>query len=321
MSGPAQLGASSRGIWTRRQALAVLTAAQVDQHVRAKTWQVTWRGVYADAGYELDAEQRAWAAVLAAGGAEDGPDGRRLRAVVSGRTAARLWRIPLVDDEDPATGADDHRLDDVAVDRNLGRQERGGRCLVPQRLRLVRDDVVRLPSGLWVTTPARTLLDCALLLNPEALVCALDAALHCRLVQPSSLEPPYRRPGSALLRSAVALADARAESPAETLTRLLLLPRLPGLEPQVEVFDDAGRTVARFDLGDRDARFAVEADGKAGHAGAQMVAKDRRRDRRTGALGWHTERVTWWELRRDQAAFVRRVVATHAARTPTRRAS
>jgi very-short-patch-repair endonuclease len=110
----------------------------------------------------------------------------------------------------------------------------------------------------------------------------------------------------------VALADARAESPPETLARLLLRPQLPGLEPQVELFDQTARIVARFDLGDRRVRLAVEADGKVAHAGAAMVAKDRRRDRRTEALGWHTERVTWWELRCEQAAFVRRVVTVHA---------
>ena len=316
MSGLAQLGASSCGVWTRREALTVLGSGQVDALVRAGTWQVPWRGVYADAGHLLDAEQRAWAAVLAAGGAVQGSGGRRLRAVAGGRTAARLWRLPLIDDEDPATQSDDSRLDDVVVDRNLVRQEHAGRCLLPRQAALLRGDVVQLPSGLWVTTPERTLLDCALLLAPQALVCVVDAALHRHLVRREDLGRPCRRAGSALLRTAVALADGRAESPPETLARLLLLPQLPGLEPQVELFDRTARLVARFDLGDPQARLAVEADGKAAHAGAAMVAKDRRRDRRTEALGWHTERVTWWELRREQDPFVRRVVAVHRARQP-----
>lgn len=51
----------------------------------------------------------------------------------------------------------------------------------------------------------------------------------------------------------------------------------------------------------------MEADGKRAHGGL-MVAKDRRRDRRTGSFGWTTERATWFELRRQQEAFVRRVV-------------
>ena len=122
------------------------------------------------------------------------------------------------------------------------------------------------------------------------------------------------RAHSLALQAAVRLADGRAESPPETLARLLLLPALPGLEPQVELYDEAWRPVARFDLGDRSVRLAVECDGKAAHAGAAMVAKDRRRDRRTEAYGWRTERVTWFELRREQPAVLRRITGVHAAR-------
>jgi len=312
------LGLRSCGVWTRAEALTVLDRGQVDALVRARTWQVPWRGVYADRGHELDAEQRAWAAVLAAGGAADHPGGPRLRAVALGRTAARVWGLPLVDDLDPATGRCEHLLDEVAVVRRLPTQHWAGRELRPVRTALASSDLVRLPSGVWVTSPLRTLVDCAGLLAPDALVCALDAALHRGLVTPHDLEQTVRaragRAHSVALEAAVRLADGRAESPPETLARLLLLPALPGLEPQVEIFDDAGRVVARFDLGDRSVRLAVECDGKAAHAGAAMVAKDRRRDRRTEAYGWRTERVTWFELRREQSAVLRRITDVHASR-------
>jgi hypothetical protein len=54
-------------------------------------------------------------------------------------------------------------------------------------------------------------------------------------------------------------------------------------------------------------------DGKRGHAGTRMVAKDRRRDRRTEPYGWRVERVTWHESRARPAA-TRRWVAEAAAR-------
>lgn len=95
------------------------------------------------------------------------------------------------------------------------------------------------------------------------------------------------------------------------MTRLLLLPVLPDLEPQVEVFDHAMRPVARFDLADRRVRLAIEADGKRGHAGRDMVAKDRRRDRRSERMGWWTERVTWWDLRREPAETRLRIADRH----------
>ena len=311
VSDTSTLGLRSHSVWTRAQALEVLGRGQVDALVRSRTWQVPWRGVYADGGHDLDAEQRAWAAVLAVGGA-------RLDAAASGRTAARLWGLPLIDDLDPATGHQEHLLEDVAVTRRLPTQHRAGRSLRPTRTRLVRSDLVRLPSGLPVVSPLRALVDCAGLIAPDALVCAVDAALHRGLVTRQDLDAAVRaRAGRAhglALAAAVASADGRAESPPETLARLLLQPSLPGLEPQVELFDETARLLARFDLGDQEVRLAVECDGKAAHAGAAMVAKDRRRDRRTEAYGWRTERVTWFELRRERAAVLRRITDVHAAR-------
>jgi very-short-patch-repair endonuclease len=52
-----------------------------------------------------------------------------------------------------------------------------------------------------------------------------------------------------------------------------------------------------------------------------MVAKDRRRDRRTEAYGWRTERVTWFELRREQPAVLRRICQAHAGQAATRERS
>ena len=310
-----RLGARSYGVWTRRQARALLRGGQVDALVRSGQWQVLWSGVYADAGIAPSPEQRAAAAVLAVGGDPGQP--HETRALASGRTAARVWGFPLIDDDDPATGAQQRRLDDVAVDRRLPRQQWAERTLLPRpTLPVGRGERVQLDSGLMLTSPLRTLVDCARLLTQEALVCVLDDALHRHLVAPAQLAAAAASraglPGARALRSAVALADGRAESPAETLARLLLRPVLPGLEPQVELFDGSARPVARFDLADRAVRLAVEADGVRGHAGRAMVAKDRRRDRTTGAYGWETERVTWFELRREPRLVVRRLVDRHA---------
>lgn len=309
------LGRDAYGVWTRQEALVQLRAGQVDGRVRDGEWQVLWSGVYADAGIDPSPEQRAAAAVLAVGGRPTRPS--TVTALASGRTAARVWRFPLVDDEDPATGARQHLLDDVAVSRRHHRQRWARRTLLPTRvLPVVRGDVVELDSGLLLTSPLRTLVDCARLLAHEALVCALDDALHRGLVGTEELIAATAaragRAGARALRAAVAVADGRAESPAETLARLLLLPVLPTLEPQVELHDRWGRTLARFDLADRVVRLAVEADGLRGHAGRAMVAKDRRRDRTTESCGWATERVTWFELRREQQQVVHRVVERHA---------
>lgn len=221
-----------------------------------------------------------------------GPQRSQPRAVACGRTAAHFWGLPLIDDDDPATGGREWLVDEVAVMAHLAALEQDGRTLLRHRLRLRPGDLVRTEGGCPITSTLRTLGDCCTLLALEAAVCALDAALHRGLVTRSQLEQTvavrHRVPGSAALRTAVDRSDARAESPVETLTRLLLLPALPALEPQVQLCDELGRVVARFDLTDRGRRLAVESDGKAAHSGPAMVAKDRARDRRTECYGWWT---------------------------------
>jgi len=301
-----QLGAASAGVWTRRDAVAVLGAGRVDALVRAGTWQVLWPGVLADAGHVPDPRQRAWAAVLASGGPG--------AAVACGRTAARLHGLPLVDDQDPATGSWDHLHDDVHADRHVGDVRCGGRVLHRRQLRLRPDDVVDV-GGLRVTAVARTLSDLSALLAPEALTCAVDRALAVATVSPDELDRAVERRtgrrGGPRLGDAVRRADARAEAPSETLARLLLEPHFP-LVPQVLLLDGAARPVARFDLADEQARVAVECDGRAGHQGTVLAARDRRRDRTARQLGWVVERFTWYDLRRRQGEVVDRVAELYA---------
>lgn len=184
MTDVSALGAGSLGIWSRQQALAAMSVGRYDAAVRGGCWQTVWPGVHADAGYDLDAHQRAYAAVLASGGG--GADARPT-AYACGRTAARCWELPLVDDDDPATGGHDLLHDDVGVDRHQRVLGCGDRFLHRRQLRLRPGEVVCLASGLWLTSPSRTLADCAALLTPDALVCCLDAALRQGLTSDSQL--------------------------------------------------------------------------------------------------------------------------------------
>lgn len=298
------LGNGTAGVWTRRQAADLkLSDTRIDHRVASGEWQRVRRGVLTDSGVVPDPLMRGWAAVHACGGSGT--------AWAAGRTTARLLDLPLIDDWDPATGAAEHVVDDVAV--MSSRHPRHRATLKVQRLELVPGDTC-LIGGCPSLTLERALPGLARMLSFEALVCLLDAALHDGVIDDARLdavvEAQAGRRGCRALERAVSLADGRAESPAETLARLILLPDLPGLVPQIQVFDRAMREVARFDLADDELKLAVEADGLRGHAGAQMVAKDQRRDRTTGAFGWTTERCTWWELRREKEQLRARVVAT-----------
>jgi hypothetical protein len=300
----ADLGDASLGIWSRAAALRVITVGQLDHRVACGEWQLVWPGVYANNGYVLSPQQRAVAAVVASGD-DVGRERAQVRAIACGRTAARLHGLPLIDDDDPSTGAVEHLIDDVHTFRAAAGRSRtvhqGPRRLVRHRFTLGSDDIVVHPTGLRATSALRTVCDCAQLLDFEAAVALTDAALHQSLVMPDQLAAAIHArdgwPGVRRLAEVVAASDGRAESPAETIARLVLQPVLPGLTPQVRVRDSSGRIVARLDLGDEERRFAVEADGKRGHAGTRMVAKDRRRDRRTEPFGWRVERVTWHECR------------------------
>lgn len=314
------LGTTTCGVWTRADARRLTSAGTVRSLLRDGSWQVLLPGTYTDGGNAATPVQRAYAAVLASGGGHQRADGPPVRVAAAGRTAARVWQLPLIDDDDPATGARELGTDDVHV-RGGGRTRRTATGELRRHdLVLRKGDLLRLPSGLVVLSPLRTLVHCARLLTHEALVCALDDGLHRGLVAAQQLDAAAvaqaGEPGAPALRRAIAAADGRAESPAESLARILLTPVLPGLEPQVRLLD-RGRVLARFDLGDRSARFAVEVDGRRWHAGSDMAAKDRRRDRLSRSYGWQTERVTWFELRRRQHVVVRdmlRAYESHARR-------
>lgn len=313
----ADLGVTTRGVWTRKAALEALSRGRIQTRLDDGSWQVVWPGIYADGGIELDHEQRGIAAVLASGG--DLESRKVLKAVACGRTAARVHRFPLIDDHDPATGANEHLLDDVAVRYTaaaLTAESTDGsvRTLTRHHRAYRGAEIVRRPSGLYVSSPLRTLVDCAGLLSHEALVCAIDDALHRHVVSAEVLAKAVAERAwcadVVALRRAVADADIRAESPAETLARLLLLPVVPGLVPQTQLLDSRGRVLARFDLGDKDIRLAVEADGKGAHAG--MAARDQKRDRTSDGYGWRTERCVWFELRCQQDELRTRVAEAAA---------
>lgn len=298
-----QLGRHTAGIWTAAQArLAGLSDDEVYGRLHRGDWQSPHRGVYADAGVQLSPLMRGWAAVSASGGPG--------RAWATGRTTLRMFQLPLIDDDDPATGAHDLVHDDVLV---RGRH-RNRATLHPTRQQVSDDQLGNFATCPSVSLPA-ALVHATSVLSAESLVCVLDAALHRALLSSADLHKlaagQAGRRGAGTLRTAAAVADGRAESPLETLGRLALRDLLPGLVPQVRVRDRFGRELARVDLGDEALRLAVEGDGRATHQG--MAAEDHRRDRTIGREDWHTERYTWFEVRRQRAAMQRRMVAAAGA--------
>jgi hypothetical protein len=165
--------------------------------------------------------------------------------------------------------------------------------------------VVRSPLGpgdLWrrrglpVTSPLRTAFDLARGPDLVAAVAGVDALPHRRVVRSDLLaayaeeHAGWRRIGAA--RRAIALARPFVESPMETRLRLLAV--LGGLaEPavQFEVFDRAGRLVARLDLAYPDHQVGLEYDGDH-HRDRNTFQRDAVRLNRLHLLGWTVLRFT-----------------------------
>ncbi|TFV81400.1 hypothetical protein E4P40_15875 [Blastococcus sp. CT_GayMR20] len=262
--------------------------------LRSTAWRRLLPDVYACASLPIDHARRARAlAALAI------PD-----AVISGRSAAVLWGVPLA-------GPDDH------VECTIAPSCRSGaiRGVLATRRALTDDEITRR-AGVRVTTALRTALDLARIEPAVDAVVCLDQFLRAGPVTLPALRTAARGltgSGCRRIRRSIDLADGLAQSPQETRLRLLLhASPLPRPVAQHEVFGADGRFVARVDFGWPDRKVAVEYEGL-WHGERQNVAKDRRRLNELRAAGWTVIFVTAAELH-DPVRLIAAVAA--ALRAP-----
>ena len=136
--------------------------------------------------------------------------------------------------------------------------------------------------GVRVTTPLQTALDLGCKLPRRPALAAMDGLMRAHGFTTADLAralPRYfRRRGAVQLRELVPVVDPRAESAAESWTRLEIIDAgLPVPEPQCWVCID-GVPTYRLDLAYRHARIAIEYDGEEFHSSeADRAADDRRR--------------------------------------------
>ena len=203
--------------------------------------------------------------------------------VMSHGTAAALWGMPCWGPQ----GADVHvtRAPSASAIRRRGVVNH--RADVPGEHR-------GSVQGVLVTNPARTLLDLAPVLPLDRLVATSDHCLRTLGVTPRELNEILTwaggRRGVTVMRAALPLVDARAESPPESLLRVwFALCGLPGFEPNAEIWHD-GRFVARVDLLDEEHRLVVEYEG-AYHRTREQYAADIARRARLVASGFEVVQV------------------------------
>lgn len=228
--------------------------------------------------------------------------------VLTGRSAATVRGVELATAADPVevltlTGARVHRRAELDVRRarvHAADHESWHEIRIARRERTAFDVASRgtLPSA----------------------VAALDQLLRAGQADELALArwvDGRHDHGVVQFRTALQMADGRAESPPESVLRVVLA--LAGIigEPQLVVHDHAG-FVARVDLGFARERLAVEYDG-AWHSDRFALTRDRERLNRLQRAGWEVLTVTAGMLARPD--LVVELVGTALAARRRRRAS
>ncbi|WP_297594723.1 hypothetical protein [Mycobacterium sp.] len=247
-------------------------------------------GVYAPAGIELTAGQRASAAWLWS----------RRRAVVAGNSAAALlgtkWVSPSLD----AELVHDNRRPPSGITVHTDTLRPHEMCMV---------------NGVALTSAARTAFDVGRRTASRLqAVQRLDALMNATDVKVSDVEAVMaEHPGArglVRLRRVLPLVDGGAESPQETRTRLALIDGgMPRPQTQIRVFDEYGDFVARIDMGYEELRVGIEYDGQ--QHWTDRVQRDRDIDRHSALrdLGWIIVQVSSELLRYRQGTLMSRVAA------------
>ncbi|MGB3762595.1 MAG: type IV toxin-antitoxin system AbiEi family antitoxin domain-containing protein [Ornithinimicrobium sp.] len=137
---------------------------------------------------------------------------------------------------------------------------------------------------------------------------AADAALRERMTSRDELElwmaELERTPGMAAARAAVAASSPSAESPGESLLRLILTNAGLAVIPQFTVRDAGGCFVARVDFLLPELNLVVEFDGATKYAdvatGPEALFAEKRREDDIRRLGYGVVRVIWSDLSEPQ---------------------
>ena len=174
-------------------------------------------------------------------------------------------------------------------------------------------------GGMNVTTPARTAFDIGRRVGLESGVQRVDALMNATDVKVSDIEsvaalhPGVR--GVKQLRRTLELVDGGAESPYESLTRLLFVRAgFPRPETQIPVLDEYGVVIAVIDMGWRQYLVGVDFEGAHHWTDPKQRRWDVERYTRLPELGWTDFRVTSGMVHNTPRVILNRVGAALIAR-------
>jgi Protein of unknown function (DUF559)/Transcriptional regulator, AbiEi antitoxin len=292
LDGPiADLARRQHGVVSRAQLRALgLGEDAIDWRVKRRRLLRVHKAVYAVGHLALTRNGRFMAAVLACGEA----------AALSHFSAGVLWGIL----------EDRGQLIHVTVERN-----RVCRGLIVHRSPLQGDRVRH--NGIVVTTPARTLVDLADVVNKRrTLERAFDEAEYLGLDWESAA-PMHGRRGSGLLSSVLAVhTPGTTRTLSELEERFLAFCDKHGFpRPEVNVSIEG----YLCDFVWRDKWVIVETDGGRAHGTARARGRDPVRDADLQIAGWRVMRIPSLRLSKEPEAVaeqIRRLLATPAPAAP-----
>ena len=179
----------------------------------------------------------------------------------------------------------------------------------------LEDCEITVINKMRVTTLERTVTDCCLTMSYKKALILTDHALRlgasmAKLQVAASRLGRHR--GVRNLRKVLSYADARSESPGETLTRDLLRELLIEA-PTLQHWIHTRQGPHRADFAWVDKRVVLEFDGKGKYFDYrptdQAVFLERKREVALVEAGWTVLRIEWKDLF-DEASFKARILAT-----------
>jgi very-short-patch-repair endonuclease len=162
-------------------------------------------------------------------------------------------------------------------------------------------------GGIPVTTPARTVIDLARGGTFAEGVVVADCALRLKQTTKKELAAVLadmpRWPGTVRARQVIEFADARAESPLESIARISFRSqRLPTPELQVVISGDQGDFIARVDFLWPRYRTIAEVDGQFKYEDPRRARAQLRRDKQLRAAGYEVVHFDWRDITTQPAA-------------------
>lgn len=265
----------------------VLASGRLTRRELDRAYTKLFRNVYARSGVGLTARDKAVAAWLWSGRS----------ATLAGCSAAAVLGSRWLDVSEPAE-----------LIRPNRRAPRG----ISVHSDVLSDRDVCRVGDMRVTTPARTAFDIARRQPLLAAVPRIDALLRvsgCNVLDARAVMD--RNPGVRGVRKAAEalhLADAGAESPPESLTRILVIAAgLPRPVTQILIRDDYGHPIYRLDMGWAEFKVAIEYDGAQHWTDPAQRARDIDRLEFLAAQGWTIIRISGTQLYDQPRLVVNRV--------------